>query len=405
MENNIPDSYLIASSSASQSPIEEIIQEKNSIIEEYKTHIEHLMFQYKEETIKHSNSVSFYKIQLDSLQKKCDAIKRGEIYDLLQYYEKEIEKINHQSKKHSDTLKNQITTLLTTIPDQTKLKKVIATLMNENSSLKESNETLWKLSRMSEAFKIVARKYESKIEEKERQFSQYERDHCLTVNSLTSDNKQLKDQVAEDTKTIKNLMNTIELLKSKGNRALSSKRCFSSNATPITSNNNTKRFLTEYEENKTEIELSNVKLDKCLNGSKMIISEKTEIIKSSLDKIMNKIMKDNSAYKAIIKRELGIIRNCFEMIYKESINLIKKANSSYNAYELSRNLLRELIYEYEAKTNNRGSLNSPHHFNYSKRNSNHNSSRSSKQIRLNKDINDTIFNSIELAKKYLNTFE
>lgn len=401
MENNKLDSYLVPES-PSQSPIEYILIEKNRLIEEYKTFIEQLTLQYKEQTINHSNNVSYYKLKLESLQKKCDAITQGEIYELLQYYENEITKINQQNKNHSDIFKTQIATLTSTIPDQVKLKKVISTLMNENSSLKESNNTLWKISRMNEAYKIVARKYEIIIEEKKKMFSAHEKDQLQKISLLTNDSKHLKDQIIEDKKTIKNLMNTIELMKTNSNNKDSNKKFFSSNVWP--SNDNSKRFFTEYEEKKTEIELLNIKLNKSLNGSKMIISEKTEIVKLSLEKIMNRILKDNSAYKGIIKKDLMTIQNCFDLIHQESINLLKKANSSYNAYELSRNLLKELIIEYESKTKKKTRLNS-HNIHNSNDNTSCFSNRSSEHISLSKDINDTIFNSIELAKKYLNTFE
>ena len=378
-EPNLPiDKYLPSISSVElQSPsvsIIKIIAEKNNLIEKYKSAIEIQNEKHQAQIDEYTEKLSKASKEIILLKSKLSSIQTSDIVELVNYYETEISNILSSSEHILSQYKSKISFLANqnnSSKQTDKLRKVIETLMKENEELKEKNDSLWKINRMNEAYKSLAKQYGNKVIENKKNIENFQKEQISQLNNLTVENKRLKDEKEEDKKIINNLMNTIEYLKTKYqdtsatvtnvtnnkkqlkptninninnsliilNKANSSLSLLSSSSL----SNTTRKMMLNYADNQAMIELDNLKLDKYLNSCKMIIGEKVSTITSILQNIVSKINKENSIYKKIVQKNINEIEDNLIIISKETATLIKRANSAFNSSRLSKNLLRDIV--------------------------------------------------------------
>ena len=378
-EPNLPiDKYLPSIVSVEfQSPsasIIKIIAEKNNLIEKYKSAIDIQNEKHQAQIEEYTEKLSKASKEIILLKSKLSSIQTSDIVELVNYYENEIANILSSSEHILSQYKSKISFLANqnnSSKQTDKLRKVIETLMKENEELKEKNDSLWKINRMNEAYKSLAKQYGNKVIENKKNIENFQKEQISQLNNLTIENKRLKDEKEEDKKIINNLMNTIEYLKTKYqdtsatvtnvtntkkqlkptninninnsliilNKANSSLSLLSSSSL----SNTTRKMMLNYADNQAMIELDNLKLDKYLNSCKMIIGEKVSTITSILQNIVNKINKENSIYKKIVQKNINEIEDNLIIISKETATLIKRANSAFNSSRLSKNLLRDIV--------------------------------------------------------------
>ena len=378
-EPNLPiDKYLPSIASVEfQSPsasIIKIIAEKNNLIEKYKSAIDIQNEKHQAQIEEYTEKLSKASKEIILLKSKLSSIQTSDIVELVNYYENEIANILSSSEHILSQYKSKISFLTNqnnSNKQTDKLRKVIETLMKENEELKEKNDSLWKINRMNEAYKSLAKQYGNKVIENKKNIENFQKEQISQLNNLTIENKRLKDEKEEDKKIINNLMNTIEYLKTKYqdtsatvtnvtntkkqlkptninninnsliilNKANSSLSLLSSSSL----SNTTRKMMLNYADNQAMIELDNLKLDKYLNSCKMIIGEKVSTITSILQNIVNKINKENSIYKKIVQKNINEIEDNLIIISKETATLIKRANSAFNSSRLSKNLLRDIV--------------------------------------------------------------
>ena len=378
-EPNLPiDKYLPSIASVEfQSPsasIIKIIAEKNNLIEKYKSAIDIQNEKHQAQIEEYTEKLSKASKEIILLKSKLSSIQTSDIVELVNYYENEIANILSSSEHILSQYKSKISFLANqnnSSKQTDKLRKVIETLMKENEELKEKNDSLWKINRMNEAYKSLAKQYGNKVIENKKNIENFQKEQISQLNNLTIENKRLKDEKEEDKKIINNLMNTIEYLKTKYqdtsatvtnvtntkkqlkptninninnsliilNKANSSLSLLSSSSL----SNTTRKMMLNYADNQAMIELDNLKLDKYLNSCKMIIREKVSTITSILQNIVNKINKENSIYKKIVQKNINEIEDNLIIISKETATLIKRANSAFNSSRLSKNLLRDIV--------------------------------------------------------------
>ena len=378
-EPNLPiDKYLPSIASVEfQSPsasIIKIIAEKNNLIEKYKSAIDIQNEKHQAQIEEYTEKLSKASKEIILLKSKLSSIQTSDIVELVNYYENEIANILSSSEHILSQYKSKISFLVNqnnSSKQTDKLRKVIETLMKENEELKEKNDSLWKINRMNEAYKSLAKQYGNKVIENKKNIENFQKEQISQLNNLTIENKRLKDEKEEDKKIINNLMNTIEYLKTKYqdtsatvtnvtntkkqlkptninninnsliilNKANSSLSLLSSSSL----SNTTRKMMLNYADNQAMIELDNLKLDKYLNSCKMIIGEKVSTITSILQNIVSKINKENSIYKKIVQKNINEIEDNLIIISKETATLIKRANSAFNSSRLSKNLLRDIV--------------------------------------------------------------
>ena len=378
-EPNLPiDKYLPSIASVEfQSPsasIIKIIAEKNNLIEKYKSAIDIQNEKHQAQIEEYTEKLSKASKEIILLKSKLSSIQTSDIVELVNYYENEIANILSSSEHILSQYKSKISFLANqnnSSKQTDKLRKVIETLMKENEELKEKNDSLWKINRMNEAYKSLAKQYGNKVIENKKNIENFQKEQISQLNNLTIENKRLKDEKEEDKKIINNLMNTIEYLKTKYqdtsatvtnvtntkkqlkptninninnsfiilNKANSSLSLLSSSSL----SNTTWKMMLNYADNQAMIELDNLKLDKYLNSCKMIIGEKVSTITSILQNIVNKINKKNAIYKKIVQKNINEIEDNLIIISKETATLIKRANSAFNSSRLSKNLLRDIV--------------------------------------------------------------
>lgn len=405
LDNYIPSQQEVLSPSNS---LIKIINEKNILIEKYRACIDEQEKKHQSEIDKLTNDLSNSSQEIISLKSKLSSLEKSDIVELVNYYEKEISKITSESEKNIQQYKSKISLLSTggqTSNKQIeKLKKVIETLMKENDELKEKNDSLWKINRMNEAYKSLAKQYGNKVIENNKNIQNFQKEQISQLNALQIENKRLKDEKEEDKKLINNLANTIEYLKTKyqdTNTNINTVNNVNIKKQNKPSNNNTihntllkkansslslvsssslssktKQMMLNYADNQAMIELDNLKLDKYLNSCRMIISEKISNITNLLSIILEKINKENSIYKKIILKNIKEIEDNLQVLNQENVTLIKKSNSAFNYSKLSKNLLRDIV------------------------NESNNKSKTSKKENLI-CIDEVL---IDLVKKFLNTF-
>ena len=378
-EPNLPiDKYLPSIASVEfQSPsasIIKIIAEKNNLIEKYKSAIDIQNEKHQAQIEEYTEKLSKASKEIILLKSKLSSIQTSDIVELVNYYENEIANILSSSEHILSQYKSKISFLANqnnSSKQTDKLRKVIETLMKENEELKEKNDSLWKINRMNEAYKSLAKQYGNKVIENKKNIENFQKEQISQLNNLTIENKRLKDEKEEDKKIINNLMNTIEYLKTKyqdtsatvTNGTNTKKQLKPTNSNNINNSliilnkansslsllsssslsNTTRKMMLNYADNQAMIELDNLKLDKYLNSCKMIIGEKVSTITSILQNIVNKINKENSIYKKIVQKNINEIEDNLIIISKETATLIKRANSAFNSSRLSKNLLRDIV--------------------------------------------------------------
>ena len=379
LDNYIPSQQEVLSPSNS---LIKIINEKNILIEKYRACIDEQEKKHQSEIDKLTNDLSNSSQEIISLKSKLSSLEKSDIVELVNYYEKEISKITSESEKNIQQYKSKISLLSTggqtTNKQIEKLKKVIETLMKENDELKEKNDSLWKINRMNEAYKSLAKQYGNKVIENNKNIQNFQKEQISQLNALQIENKRLKDEKEEDKKLINNLANTIEYLKTKyqdTNTNINTVNNVNIKKQNKPSNNNTihntllkkansslslvsssslssktKQMMLNYADNQAMIELDNLKLDKYLNSCRMIISEKISNITNLLSIILEKINKENSIYKKIILKNIKEIEDNLQVLNQENVTLIKKSNSAFNYSKLSKNLLRDIVNESNNKS-------------------------------------------------------
>lgn len=370
LDNYIPPQQEVLSPSNS---LIKIINEKNILIEKYRACIDEQEKKHQSEIEKLTNNLSGSSQEIISLKSKLSSLEKNDIVELVNYYEKEISKIKSESEKDIQQYKSKISLLSTgnqTSNKQTeKLKKVIETLMKENEELKEKNDSLWKINRMNEAYKSLAKQYGNKVIENNKNIQNFQKEQISQLNALQIENKRLKEEKEEDKTLINNLANTIKYLKTKYQDTSTNtnivnstnikkqnkpsnintvhstllKKANSSLVSSSSLSSKTKQMMVNYADNQAMIELDNFKLDKYLNSCRMIICEKISNITNFLSIVLEKINKEGSIYKKIILKNIKEIEDNLQILSQENATLIKKANSAFNYSKLSKNLLKDIV--------------------------------------------------------------
>ena len=354
------------------SQIIKIIEEKNKLIEQYQNTIKNQERKSKEQIDKLIKQLDESTKEIICLKAKLNSIKNNNTIELIEYYEKEIGKIILTYDKMLEQYKNNISILVCKDNNSKnnkesnhneKLKRIIEILMKENGELKDKNEKLQKINRMNNNY--------SKINfEKNQEIKNYDNIQKIQINQLNSlliENKRLKEQIDEDKKIILNLSNSFEYLNKNNSTSKSPQR-------PNTTRNSPKNKLFLYLENQNNFDLNNIDLDKYLNSCKVLMSDKINFIHSIINKMLIKVEKENSIYKKIYIKYFDEIKEALITLLSENKLLIKKANNALNSSKISRQILNDLLNEYNTNIKNKQ----------------------------NKLLSDE---SIEMTKKYLNLFK
>ena len=354
------------------SQIIKIIEEKNKLIEQYQITIKNQEKKSKEQIDKIIKQLDESTKEIICLKAKLNSIKNNNSIELIEYYEKEIGKIILTYDKMLEQYKNNISILVCKDNNSKnnkesnhneKLKRIIEILMKENGELKDKNEKLQKINRMNNNY--------SKINfEKNQEIKNYDNIQKIQINQLNSlliENKRLKEQIDEDKKIILNLSNSFEYLNKNNSTSKSPQR-------PNTTRNSPKNKLFLYLENQNNFDLNNIDLDKYLNSCKVLMSDKINFIHSIINKMLIKVEKENSIYKKIYIKYFDEIKEALNTLISENKTLIKKTNNALNSSKISKQILNDLLNEYNSNIKN-------------------------KQYKILSD------ESIEMTKKYLNLFK
>ena len=354
------------------SQIIKIIEEKNKLIEQYQITIKNQEKKSKEQIDKIIKQLDESTKEIICLKAKLNSIKNNNSIELIEYYEKEIGKIILTYDKMLEQYKNNISILVCKDNNSKnnkesnhneKLKRIIEILMKENGELKDKNEKLQKINRMNNNY--------SKINfEKNQEIKNYDNIQKIQINQLNSlliENKRLKEQIDEDKKIILNLSNSFEYLNKNNSTSKSPQR-------PNTTRNSPKNKLFLYLENQNNFDLNNIDLDKYLNSCKVLMSDKINFIHSIINKMLIKVEKENSIYKKIYFKYFDEIKEALNTLISENKTLIKKTNNALNSSKISKQILNDLLNEYNSNIKN-------------------------KQYKILSD------ESIEMTKKYLNLFK
>ncbi len=354
------------------SQIIKIIEEKNKLIEQYQITIKNQEKKSKEQIDKIIKQLDESTKEIICLKAKLNSIKNNNSIELIEYYEKEIGKIILTYDKMLEQYKNNISILVCKDNNSKnnkesnhneKLKRIIEILMKENGELKDKNEKLQKINRMNNNY--------SKINfEKNQEIKNYDNIQKIQINQLNSlliENKRLKEQIDEDKKIILNLSNSFEYLNKNNSTSKSPQR-------PNTTRNSPKNKLFLYLENQNNFDLNNIDLDKYLNSCGVLMSDKINFIHSIINKMLIKVEKENSIYKKIYIKYFDEIKEALNTLISENKTLIKKTNNALNSSKISKQILNDLLNEYNSNIKN-------------------------KQYKILSD------ESIEMTKKYLNLFK
>ena len=206
-EPNLPiDKYLPSIASVEfQSPsasIIKIIAEKNNLIEKYKSAIDIQNEKHQAQIEEYAEKLSKASKEIILLKSKLSSIQTSDIVELVNYYENEIANILSSSEHILSQYKSKISFLANqnnSSKQTDKLRKVIETLMKENEELKEKNDSLWKINRMNEAYKSLAKQYGNKVIENKKNIENFQKEQISQLNNLTIENKRLKDEKEDST--------------------------------------------------------------------------------------------------------------------------------------------------------------------------------------------------------------
>ena len=339
-----------------------IIEEKNELIERYQKTIETQEKKFKvivEKLLKNLNESSQ---EIISLKTKYEGIKNNNYIGLIEYYEKEIVNIINVYDKLLIQFKNKISILINKENNkQEKNKKVIEVLMKENEELKKNNEILQRTNRKSEIYKLFLKSIKDNLENDN--FDNFYKNKINQLDLLYNENEKLKKKLEDDKNIISDLTdkynNLNQLYYDEENKIFKLKRIDNikhlkyNSLNHSSSNPNFPKKNFYLLTNQLEYELDNNNIDKYLNSCKILISEKTNLIFTLLNKIHEKLDKENSMYKKIYFKNFTEISDLLNIIYTEINILIKKSNHSFNSCKISKQILNDILKEYNINIKNK----------------------------------------------------
>ena len=341
-----------------------LIEEKNKLIEEYQLTIktQEKKFNDKiEELLKNLNE-SYQ--ETESLKNKIKIINNNNYLGLIEYYEKEIGKIILIYDKIIIQYKNNISILLSkeyNKKNNEKLIKIIEVLMKENKELKNNNENLQKIIRKSEMYQLYINSFNDKKIKDFKNYDNFQKNQINKFDLLVLENEKLKEQIEEDNIIISNMKNKYDNYKriNKEEMQIINNRIYNLKNQRINKLNHscsnpdiTKRNIFSFDNN-IGYDFDIFNLDKHINSCKILIDEKTNLIYILINKIIEKLEKENSIYKKINLKNLTEINNTLNIIYSEINILIKKSNHSFNSLKISKQILNDILIEYNSNVKNK----------------------------------------------------
>ena len=341
-----------------------LIEEKNKLIEEYQLTIktQEKKFNDKiEELLKNLNE-SYQ--ETESLKNKIKIINNNNYLGLIEYYEKEIGKIILIYDKIIIQYKNNISILLSkeyNKKNNEKLIKIIEVLMKENKELKNNNENLQKIIRKSEMYQLYINSFNDKKIKDFKNYDNFQKNQINKFDLLVLENEKLKEQIEEDNIIISNMKNKYDNYNriNKEEMQIINNRIYNLKNQRINKLNHscsnpdiTKRNIFSFDNN-IGYDFDIFNLDKHINSCKILIDEKTNLIYILINKIIEKLEKENSIYKKINLKNLTEINNTLNIIYSEINILIKKSNHSFNSLKISKQILNDILIEYNTNVKNK----------------------------------------------------
>ena len=341
-----------------------LIEEKNKLIEEYQLTIktQEKKFNDKiEELLKNLNESNQ---ETESLKNKIKIINNNNYLGLIEYYEKEIGKIILIYDKIIIQYKNNISILLSkeyNKKNNEKLIKIIEVLMKENKELKNNNENLQKIIRKSEMYQLYINSFNDKKIKDFKNYDNFQKNQINKFDLLVLENEKLKEQIEEDNIIISNMKNKYDNYNriNKEEMQIINKRIYNLKNQRINKLNHscsnpdiTKRNIFSFDNN-IGYDFDIFNLDKHINSCKILIDEKTNLIYILINKIIEKLEKENSIYKKINLKNLTEINNTLNIIYSEINILIKKSNHSFNSLKISKQILNDILIEYNTNVKNK----------------------------------------------------
>ena len=341
-----------------------LIEEKNKLIEEYQLTIktQEKKFNDKiEELLKNLNESNQ---ETESLKNKIKIINNNNYLGLIEYYEKEIGKIILIYDKIIIQYKNNISILLSkeyNKQNNEKLIKIIEVLMKENKELKNNNENLKKIIRKSEMYQLYINSFNDKKIKDFKNYDNFQKNQINKFDLLVLENEKLKEQIEEDNIIISNMKNKYdnynrinkEEMQIINNRIYNLKNLRINKLNHSCSNPDiTKRNIFSFDNN-IGYDFDIFNLDKHINSCKILIDEKTNLIYILINKIIEKLEKENSIYKKINIKNLTEINNTLNLIYSDINILIKKSNQNFNSLKISKQILNDIYTEYNSNKENK----------------------------------------------------
>ena len=348
-----------------------LIEEKNKLIEEYQLTIKTQDKKFKEKTEEYIKNLNESNQEIESLKNKIKIINNNNYLGLIEYYEKEIGKIILIYDKILIDYKNNISILLSKECNKEnnknndkneKLIKIIEVLMNENKELKKNNEYLEKINRKSEIYQLYINSFDDMKIKNYKNYENFQKNKINKLEFLVLENEKLKEQIEEDNKIISNMKkkydnfnrlynDEMQIINNSKNYNLKNQRI--NKLKHSSSNPNIIKKNSLFFQNKIEFDFDIFNLDKYLNSCKIFIDEKINLIYTLINKIIDKLEKENSIYKKINIKNLTEINNALNIIYSEINILIKKANHSFNSLKISKQILNDILIEYNTNVKNK----------------------------------------------------
>ena len=341
-----------------------LIEEKNKLIEEYQLTIktQEKKFNDKiEELLKNLNESNQ---ETESLKNKIKIINNNNYLGLIEYYEKEIGKIILIYDKIIIQYKNNISILLSkeyNKQNNEKLIKIIEVLMKENKELKNNNENLKKIIRKSEMYQLYINSFNDKKIKDFKNYDNFQKNQINKFDLLVLENEKLKEQIEEDNIIISNMKNKYDNYNriNKEEMQIINNRIYNLKNQRINKLNHscsnpdiTKRNIFSFDNN-IGYDFDIFNLDKHINSCKILIDEKTNLIYILINKIIEKLEKENSIYKKINIKNLTEINNTLNLIYSDINILIKKSNQNFNSLKISKQILNDIYTEYNSNKENK----------------------------------------------------
>ena len=298
------------------------------------------------------------------MKNKIKIINNNNYLGLIEYYEKEIGKIILIYDKIIIQYKNNISILLSkeyNKQNNEKLIKIIEVLMKENKELKNNNENLKKIIRKSEMYQLYINSFNDKKIKDFKNYDNFQKNQINKFDLLVLENEKLKEQIEEDNIIISNMKNKYDNYNriNKEEMQIINKRIYNLKNQRINKLNHscsnpdiTKRNIFSFDNN-IGYDFDIFNLDKHINSCKILIDEKTNLIYILINKIIEKLEKENSIYKKINLKNLTEINNTLNIIYSEINILIKKSNHSFNSLKISKQILNDILIEYNTNVKNK----------------------------------------------------